>query len=537
MLALVALVALVVPAAPAAAGPAPCDGSVESPAERFVVDDCGRVVILRGVNVESSSKGGSQADDHLPRLPLALQAELDQWGWNTVRFLVFWGAIEPQPGVYDEAYLDRVGAWLDWYADHDIHVVLDLHQDLYAWQVGGNGAPDWAVDTDGHTFEGVDGPWWLSATDPATQAAYQNFWDRSRGHPEFQDGFFGALRHLAERFGDHPAVVGYDVWNEPVFANGDLAATLAVIDDAAAGTFRNQRLTRFMQRGIDAVRSVDPDNWVAVEPTSLLNAFPYAGDLVAGELDDPRPGPSRLLYAPHLYEPSAHEGTGYPTESTYVGSWERFRTGESAALGASLWFGEWGGTSAQPRFGDYIDEVAAMSDRAMAGWAWWSWDPSTSAEGWSPIQTDGRVTTNGRRLQRVQPRAVAGTPTGFWWLPAERAFALQWEERAGAQGPTELALPAASYPAGFQVLVDGVVLAVVADATQPAAAPESEGDAGSWRWDPERSRLEIDPDRTAATHEACVVPLTAAPDCPEQPTAPTPAPPAVPTPASPAFTG
>ncbi len=35
--------------------------------------------------------------------------------------------------------------WLDWYAENDIHVVLDFHQDLYGWKVGGNGAPDWAV--------------------------------------------------------------------------------------------------------------------------------------------------------------------------------------------------------------------------------------------------------------------------------------------------------------------------------------------------------------------------------------------------------
>lgn len=80
-----------------------CDGTVESPDPTFVVDRCGRVLILRGVNVESSAKGDAQTDRHLPASPLGDQAALGKWGWNVVRFLVFWGAIEPEPGHYDES--------------------------------------------------------------------------------------------------------------------------------------------------------------------------------------------------------------------------------------------------------------------------------------------------------------------------------------------------------------------------------------------------------------------------------------------------
>ena len=104
------------------------------------------------MNVESSSKGGSQDDEHLPQSGLELQERLHDWGWNTVRFLMAWGAVEPEPDTYDDAYLDDVETWLDWYAENDIHVVLDFHQDLYGWKVGGNGAPDWAVLTDGIEF-------------------------------------------------------------------------------------------------------------------------------------------------------------------------------------------------------------------------------------------------------------------------------------------------------------------------------------------------------------------------------------------------
>ena len=139
-----------------------CDGSVESPDTLFIVDACGRVVILRGVNVESAAKGSTQDGDHLPVTTMDDQQMMRKWGWNNVRFLVFWGAMEPEDGTFDEAYLDEVGRWLDFYEQEGIHVVLDLHQDLYSWKTNGNGAPDWAVDTKGLEVQGIaEGvPWY-----------------------------------------------------------------------------------------------------------------------------------------------------------------------------------------------------------------------------------------------------------------------------------------------------------------------------------------------------------------------------------------
>lgn len=463
-----------------------CDGSVESPDTRYLVDDCGRVVILRGVNVESSSKGSSEDDEHLPQSGLELQDRLHDWGWNTVRFLMAWGAVEPQPDTYDDAYLDDVETWLDWYAENDIHVVLDFHQDLYGWKVGGNGAPDWAVFTDGLEFVGGtdDGPWYLAATDPATQAAYQNFWDPGWGRPELQEHYWRAWQHVVERFADHPAVTGYDLINEPVFANGDLAATLANAPAAAQGEFDNPNLNDFMADGIAAVREVDPDGWILLEPTSLLNAFPYPGDLDPERLVDPRDGPTRLVYAGHLYEFSTHDGLGYPPDSPYVADWERMRSEEAAALDAALWFGEWGGPADQDRFDTYVADVMAMADRQHAGWAYWSWDPG----GWGPLTGDHDVSANGELLFRVQPAAIAGTPADFTWDAATRTFTMTWTERSDAAGPTIITVPATLYPDGVDVTMTD--------------------DDGAWShdWDPERSRLTIEADRTADEHTLTITP-------------------------------
>ena len=460
-----------------------CDGSVESPDTRFIVDECGRVVILRGVNVESSAKGSAQDEDHLPATPLDAQEQLGTWGWNNVRFLVFWGAMEPEDGTWDDDYLDQVQAWLDWYANHDVHVVLDLHQDLYSWKTNGNGAPDWAVDTKGLEVQGIgEGvPWYAQGADAGVQAAYQSFWNPEEGKRDFKVDYLEAVEHLAERFADHPAVIGYDVMNEPSFANGDLNATLALQADAAAGKFHNENLTAFMQGGIDAVREADQDAWVMIEPTSLLNAFPYPGDLIWDDLTDPRDGPPRLTYAGHLYQPEVHDGKGYAEGDEYLATWKQYRSEEAEAFDASLWFGEWGGDPSQDRMDAYVEDTTAMADELMAGWAWWSWDPG----GWGPLETDLKTLTgNGESLLRVQPRAVAGTPTSFAWNPDTKVFTMAWDERRDATGPTEISVPERLYAEAPIVFLDG-----------------DEVDAD---WDRATGVLTVDADRSTDGHDLCI---------------------------------
>jgi endoglycosylceramidase len=476
------------PVAPALPGTEDCDGTVESADTRFIVDVCGRAVILRGVNVESASKGATQDDSHLPTTPLDAQRLLGTWGWNHVRFLVFWGAIEPEQDQFDQDYLDEVKVWLDWYAGRGIHVVLDMHQDLYGWAVGGNGAPDWAVDTRGlEPAEPAEGaPWYLQGADPAVQAAYQSFWNPTEDQPDLQAEYLDALAHLAETFADHPAVIGYDVMNEPVFANGTLDDTLAIQEQAAAGEFQNENLTQFMQGGIDAVRSADQDAWVMIEPTSLLNAFPYPGDLIPGDLSDPRDGPPRLAYAPHLYQQAVHDGQGYAEGDPYVQQWRTYRAAEAQELDAALWFGEWGGAPDQPGMREYIAEVTAMADEEMIGWAWWSWDPG----GWSPLLEGGEsASPNGISLFRVQPRAVAGVPTAFDWDPGSSTFRMTWEERAEVQAPTELVVPSTLFREGLLLVVDG----------ETVEAPEAS-------WDKMQGTLTVEVDRSLPDHELCLAP-------------------------------
>lgn len=72
-------------------------------------------------------------------------------------------------GVYNTTYIDRIAQMVDWAAEQDIYVILDMHEDLYSQFIfpsgnetngippilvpnggqGNDGAPPWAIETDG----------------------------------------------------------------------------------------------------------------------------------------------------------------------------------------------------------------------------------------------------------------------------------------------------------------------------------------------------------------------------------------------------
>ena len=61
---------------------------------------------------------------------------------------MIWKAVEPSPGVYDDAYLARIAATVVTLARYAVQSLLDLHQDMYNERFQGEGAPDWAVQDD-----------------------------------------------------------------------------------------------------------------------------------------------------------------------------------------------------------------------------------------------------------------------------------------------------------------------------------------------------------------------------------------------------
>lgn len=417
----------------------------------FVRDADGRVLILRGLNIMSAAKGDPE------RLPPNLKEEdveryARQWGFNVVRYLIFWDAVEPTPGNYDAAYFDKTEERLDWFAENDIHVILDMHQDVYAQRFCCDGAPEWAIEDDDLPFDQNE-VWDLNYFAPAVMAAFDNFFDYEGEHGDLQDHFADAWAAVAGRFKDHPAVIGYDILNEPSPGSAlDAADFSSTSPDSAAADFDRTVFTDFYQRMVDAIREVDDQAWILYEPRYAAPANGQASYL--RKLEDPRTGEPRIVYSPHLYSIQVEFLGQYdPSNDETLDTWEGYRSTEVAAQEAPMLVGEWG---LHPDWGNaelFMREVLAMSDRMMASWTYWSYDPG----GWGIWDADAEGNyaaerENADTLIRPYPRAVAGIPRLFSYDPDTRVFELALDPSPSATLPTEVYLPALRhYPDGWSI--------------------------------------------------------------------------------------
>ena len=97
--------------------------------DRRIVDTAGRDVLLRGANVNSLGEywQGVPALAPTVRVTDADWASMAAHGFSVVRLLVSWSRIEPERGVIDRRYLDRVDEHVRAADEHGIYTVIDMH--------------------------------------------------------------------------------------------------------------------------------------------------------------------------------------------------------------------------------------------------------------------------------------------------------------------------------------------------------------------------------------------------------------------------
>jgi hypothetical protein len=142
-----------------------------------ILDDEGRILILRGVNLGGDSKipfcpPGSEIEPEFLNTqknvsfigrPFPLEEaeshfqRLKKAGMTFLRFIVTWEAIEHQgPGIYDEAYLAYLRKIFLIAKEAGFSVFIDPHQDVWSRWTGGDGAPAWTMEKLGMDLSLID---------------------------------------------------------------------------------------------------------------------------------------------------------------------------------------------------------------------------------------------------------------------------------------------------------------------------------------------------------------------------------------------
>lgn len=191
---------------------------IDTRGKRFF-DEAHRERIFSGINMVFKGEPGSQESSRNNYIPSWKEEDirkLRDCGFNVVRLGLIWDGVEPEPGKYDEKYLDWIEKILNYCKEYELYAYLDMHQDLFSCLYS-DGAPQWATITDGMPH--VKCELWSDSylLSDAVKRAFDNFWLNA---PAFdgigvQDHYANMWCHVAERFSSHPAVIGFDFLNEP----------------------------------------------------------------------------------------------------------------------------------------------------------------------------------------------------------------------------------------------------------------------------------------------------------------------------------
>jgi endoglycosylceramidase len=407
--------------------------------DREVHDAYGRSLILHGLNTAGSAK------DDTAHQPWILESDVERehtdFGFNCVRYLIFWGAIEPEKGKINEAYLRKVKERVEWYTNRHMYVIFDMHQDVFGWGVGGNGAPVWAS---AHpliqNLIPDKWPWWMQNLEPKVIRSYVHFF-MYRKHKDLQDHYIKSWQIIAQLFHDNPYVLGYDLMNEP--HGGKVIKTLA-------GGFERRQLSKFYKRLIPAIRSVDTVRYVFFEPRSFGVNFGMKAHLP--QVHDTKAGSTKLVYSPHCYPKFIDIGGDYSHKyQKELTKWYRVRSKEQTMQKSPMLLGEFGLSATKKGFDAFLRDLNRQADSIHMSWTYWC----NTLGGWGPLLPNRSPSPILWELLRVYPQATAGWLLSYSFDQGTRVFHMEYLSNASITKPTEIAIPTLLYKKGYNLSVRG----------------------------------------------------------------------------------
>ncbi len=459
-----------------------------------IVDAKGREVLLRGVNVNAFVEywSGNEFPTVFPFTESDAE-RMSEIGWNAVRLLLSWSRVEPEPGVYDEAYLDRIEDAVEVLARNGLYTILDLHQD--AWSatlaarpdevceppaepaLGWDGAPAWATFDDDQPRCILGG---TRETSPAVTSSWDSFFanEPGPGGVGLRTRYANMLGHLARRFANQPAVAGYDILNEP----------------GAFSPSQQEGLSALYSESLAAIRAGEraaggPAHLVLFEPASLWSAIGQGPPLDFVRDDG-------VVYAPHVYT-GGFSGTPITRRAFEIA------VEEAASFdGAPVLTGEWGASPSRagPDGDGYFVDHQALQDEFHVSATLWTWrescgDPHKVSDArnganppvpWGEFEVDcltneilGEREDLVRDLMRAYPRAAPGRLASTLYDPATGSLRVSGTH---ASPDTELVVfhPAAKHGRPTIVSSSGLRDVAVSDAPGGAVWVTGRTTAPAW---------------------------------------------------------
>ncbi|WP_293056719.1 cellulase family glycosylhydrolase [Mycobacterium sp.] len=434
----------------------------------WLTNSAGQVVIMHGLNeayklapYEPAASGFGNAD----------AAFLAANGFNVVRLGVLWAGVEPEPGVFNAAYVASIEQTVQTLENHGIYVILDFHQDAYSSVFGGEGAPPWAVQTGG--LPNPELPFPLNDfVNPAGNHAWDAFWSNATAPngAGLENDYAQMVEYVAADFKGNPDVIGLELMNEPGLGNQLLPALLG------SPFFDAQQLTPFYNQVASAIEAVDPSTTVFYEPSLL---FDVGVPTHLGTVDFPK-----TVFSFHDYCDFDLPVVGcVPSVPGILDNALAY----ARAQGIPAFMTEFGATS------DQAEIIASMqaANQHLINWAEWAFSgkgditttaspPSSESLVYNPELPPTGANVNTATLETLAepyPQVVSGTPGTWSFDNGTFTFSYSTAKVDGlgsfpAGSQTTISVPAVEFPNGYQVSVTGGQVVSAPDAPELVVASD-----------------------------------------------------------------
>jgi endoglycosylceramidase len=417
----------------------------------WLTNSDGQVVILHGLNDVYKVGSGEPSGDGFDNDDAAFLAAN---GFNAVRVGIIWSDLEPEPGVFDAAYLNSVEQTVQTLGNNGIYSIIDFHQDAYSSAFGGEGAPAWATETNGASNVSLPFPY-NEFFDPAETQAWDSFWSNADAPNGLglEDNYSQMLEYVANAFNGNPDVAGFELMNEPSPGSETLGTLFG------SPSFDTQELNPFYDQGADAIRAADPSTPIFYEPNVL---FSTGVPTQLGTVDA-----TGTVFSFHDY---CEFDLGPLGCIPNVGNIADNAVNYADAQGIPAFMTEFGASSDQTGIGASMN----AADQHLIGWTEWAYssqgDISTTA---SPPSSESLVynpadpptganvnTANLDTLAEPYPQVISGTPDSYSFDNGTFQFSYSTAEADGlgsfpAGSHTTISVPSVEFPDGYQVTVTG----------------------------------------------------------------------------------
>jgi endoglycosylceramidase len=410
----------------------------------WIVDAQGRVTVLHGVNLVKKT-APYYPSTFGPRDAAFLATE----GFTVARIGFMWTAVEPEPGHYDDAYIEKIIGLNDLLARYGIRTLMDFHQD------------DWGAST----IYGDGAPAWASLGHSADQD-FQAFWNNQAGPGGvgIQVAFIAAWQHIVSLINADASasnILGFDPLNEPYPGSGYASCS----DFSPCPPFETGRLATFYRLVTAAIRSTGDTHLIFPEGIAQnAKQVPSLPDFT-----DPQTAFNWHYYCPvSEFVPDitglltnalcrADDATGFANVVTYTNQ-----------LGAPWIVSEFGASDADPEYAKEVD----FFDSHFLTWMYWQYDGNldpgdTPLEGLVNGSPGSEANANQQKLDALvvpYPQAIAGTPETYSYNRGTHTMTLTYSSApvAGVRltpgALTQIFVPPRQYPSGYSVNVSGATV-------------------------------------------------------------------------------